>query len=63
MEIFKYGMRLRGIGIGCQPGGIKYWEDTDKTETGYWSYVYYDRQLTKEEVKKYELDFIEKKIK
>lgn len=58
--MYKYGMKLRGFSIGCQPSGVKYYEDTSKLETGYWSYIYYDRELTAEEIKKYELVFISK---
>lgn len=58
MMLYKYGMKARGFSIGCQPGGVKYYEDADKLETGYWNYIYYDRELTEEEMKKYELKFI-----
>lgn len=58
--MYKYGMKLRGFSIGCQPGGVKYYEDVDKLETGYWSYIYYDRQLTETEIYKYDLVFLGK---
>lgn len=54
-KLYKYGMRSRGYSIGCQPSGVVYFEDADKRETGYWSFIFYDRILTDEEVKKYEL--------
>ena len=60
--MYKYGMRLRPCGLGCQPKDMKDWEDTDKQTTGYWSYIYYDRELTQEELYKYELDFIYKEV-
>lgn len=59
MKLYKYGMKARGFSIGCQPGGVKNYEDVSKLETGYWSYIYYDRKLTDEELQKYELKFIE----
>lgn len=52
---FKYGMRLRGFSIGCQPkeGFIRREDDT----TGrYWDIIIYSRPLTDEEVRHYSLD-------
>lgn len=59
--MYKYGMRLRGFSIGCQPmrGLVERQDD----ETGkYHDVLVYDRQLTEEEVKNYELEYIEKNI-
>lgn len=60
--MYKYGMRLRPYGIGCQPKGTKEWQDVDKLATGYWSYIYYDRELTAEEIYRYDLDFLYKEV-
>lgn len=52
---FKYGMRLRGFSIGCQPkeGFIRREDD----QTGrYWDIIIYDRPLTDDETKHYSLD-------
>lgn len=52
---FKYGMRLRGFSIGCQPkeGFIRREDDT----TGhYWDIIIYSRPLTDDEVRHYSLD-------
>lgn len=57
MVIYKYGMRLRPCGIGCQPKGFVECLDGDKQ---YWNYLLYDRELSPKEVADYELDFIEK---
>lgn len=57
---YRYGMRLRGFSIGCQPSGVVSWKDTDKNETGYYSIIGYDRELTAEEMKNYSLDFLGK---
>ena len=55
--MFKYGMRLRGFAPFCQPmKGLDHVEDGDKK---YWNYLFYNRKLTYEEVRNYELDFIE----
>lgn len=55
--IYKYGMRLRGFSIGCQPmAGLIDWTDTSAGP--YYSELTYKRQLTDEEVRDYELDFI-----
>lgn len=55
--MYKYGMRLRGFSIGCQPMmGLNEWKDTDGK---YYSILWYNRELTEQEVKEYELDRLE----
>lgn len=52
---YRYGMRLRGFSIGCQPmkGLLRREDDT----TGkYWDILVYDRELTKDEIHDYELN-------
>lgn len=56
--MYKYGMRLRPCGIGCQPKGFAECLDGDKQ---YWNYLLYDRKLTDDEVRNYELDYIKEK--
>ena len=56
--MYKYGMKLRGYSIGCQPAGVKKHEEADKTTTGYWDIIYYEEKLSQEEEKKYDLEFI-----
>ena len=52
---YRYGMRLRGFSIGCQPKeGLLYREDD--TTGKYWDVIVYDRELTEEEVNHYSLD-------
>lgn len=55
--VYKYGMRLRGFSIGCQPrqGLI---ERIDDPTGRYYDILAYDRQLTDKELEDYELDFI-----
>lgn len=54
---YKYGMRLRGFGPGCQPKeGLLYGED-DITGK-YWDIIVYDRPLTDKEIAEYELDYL-----
>ena len=58
-QVYKYGMRLRGFSMGCQPmrGLIERQDD----QTGrYWDILVYDRKLTDEEVRSFELDELEK---
>ena len=55
IKMYKYGMKLRGFSIGTQPAGVKEWEDTDKSKTGFYSIIKYDRELTAEEVSEYDL--------
>jgi len=57
--LYKYGLRLRGVSIGTQPKGFLYYEDSDKSTTGYWSFVYYKETLSEEDLKKYDMNFIE----
>lgn len=52
---YKYGMIRRGYSMGCQPNGVISWEDVDKKETGFYSIITYLRELTDEEIEKYEL--------
>lgn len=52
---YKYGMRLRGFSIGCQPmkGFLRREDDT----TGkYYDILVYNRPLTESEISEYELD-------
>jgi hypothetical protein len=55
--MYKYGMRLRGFSIGCQPmiGLVRREDDS----TGrYHDVLVYDRQLTDQELEDYELDYL-----
>lgn len=58
--LYKYGLRSRGVSIGTQPSDFIKYEDVDKKTTEYWSFVYYDRELSQEELNKYEMDLIQK---
>ena len=53
--IYRYGMRLRGFSIGCQPrkGFV---EREDDTTGRYYDILVYDRELTEQELADYELD-------
>ena len=52
---FKYGMRLRGFSIGCQPmDGLL--ERQDDPSGRYYDILVYNRRLTDQEVMDYELD-------
>ena len=54
---FTYGMRLRGFSMGCQP--MNGFVDRRDDETGkYYDVLVYDRRLTEDEIRNYELDFI-----
>ena len=55
--MYKYGMRLRGFSIGCQPKEGFYEVKEDKTGK-YWDILIYSRKLTDKEIKDYELDYI-----
>lgn len=59
---YTYGMRLRGFSIGCQPmNGLIGREERPDIDTNlYYDIIAYDRELTEEECKEYELDYIGK---
>lgn len=54
---YRYGMKYRGFSIGCQPRN-GFLERSDDPTGRYYDILAYDRQLTDEEIKNYELDFI-----
>lgn len=53
---FYYGMRLRGYSPGCQPKGVLRREDD--TTGRYHDIIVYDRQLSADEIRDYELEEI-----
>ena len=55
--MFLYGMRLRGFSPGCQPKEGLVERQNDVTGK-YYDILVYNRELTTEELKNYELDFI-----
>ena len=56
--MYKYGMRLRGFSIGCQP--MRGFVERQDDPTGrYHDILIYDRKLTDQEVRDYELDLLE----
>lgn len=56
---YAYGMRLRGYSINCQPkiGLVKVLEDMSKR---FYNILIYNRRLSEEEIKNYELTYIGK---
>ena len=55
MAEYRYGMRLRGFSIGCQPkDGLIKREDSHSSR--YYDIVVYDHPLTEQECSDYELD-------
>lgn len=65
MELYYYGMRLRGFAPSCQPkdGFIECMPDEDRKAiediaTRYHDVLAYNRKLTEKEVEDYELDFL-----
>ena len=59
--MYKYGMKLRGLFIDCQlMSGLMrglIWREDDPTGR-YHDVLVYDRQLTEQEMKNYELDYL-----
>ena len=59
---FTYGMRLRGFSPGCQPmNGLI--ERQDDPKGRYHDLLIYNRELTEEELRDYELDYIQAEIR
>lgn len=57
MNMFKYGMRLRGFAPLCQPKeGLHYIMDDPSGR--YYDILVYDRKLTDKELSDYELDYL-----
>jgi hypothetical protein len=54
-ELYRYGMRLRGFSIGCQPKEGFYTVENDATGR-YHDILVYTRELTDKELTDYELD-------
>lgn len=53
----KYGMRLRGFSIGCQPmRNLDHAEDDPAGK--YWNILYYRERLTERDERDYELDYL-----
>lgn len=56
--MYKYGMRLRGYAPKCQPmDGLTEWHETPDGK--YYGILTYNRRLSEEEVRDYELDELE----
>ena len=57
ISTYKYGMRLRGFSIGCQPMKNLV-ERIDDTSGKYHDILIYSEKLSDEDIKDYELDFL-----
>lgn len=59
MVKWKYGMRLRGFSIGCQPmnGLTDVYDDKDGR---YYDILKYDRELSQKEIEAFDLTFLGK---
>ena len=55
IDEYRYGMRLRGFSIGCQPMG-GFIGRIDDESGKYYDIIIYNRPLSSEEIKNYELD-------
>ena len=55
--MYKYGMRLRGFSLGCQPRD-GFYERLDDLTGKYWDVLVYTRKLTEQELSDYDLDYI-----
>ena len=60
MSTYCYLMRMRPPGPGAVPlEGLRMidYDEEDKDGRHYWGHAYYKRELTKEEMEHYEMDF------
>lgn len=54
---YKYGMRLRGFSIGCQP--MEHLHDVRESDGDpYYSYLFYTEKLTEDQIRNFELDYL-----
>lgn len=60
--MYRYGMRIRGYGIGCQPMHDLYAYKDDITGN-YWSILLYHKKLSDKEVRDYQLDYLGEETK
>lgn len=58
--LYTYGMRLRGYSSGCQPREGFVAADDDVLQE-YHNILYYDRKLSDEDCKNYDLDYLGKR--
>lgn len=58
--IYKYGMKLRECGPGCQPKGFTKCENSKENskDEDYYSYIWYERELSDDEIKQFDLDYL-----
>jgi len=60
MKLYKYGMRLRGFSIGCQPMK-NFWERQDDDGghgRRYHDILLYTEKLGEQDLRNYELDYL-----
>ena len=60
MKLYKYGMRLRGFSIGCQPMK-NFWErqdDDGSHDRHYHDILLYTEKLGDKDLASYELDYL-----
>ncbi len=55
---YRYGMRLREIGIGCQPANHVFYEESNKAKTGYYGILYYASPLPEDDLIRYQLTLL-----
>jgi len=60
MKLYKYGMRLRGFSIGCQPMKNFYERQDDDGSHGrhYHDILIYTEKLGEQDLRNYELDYL-----
>ena len=60
MKLYKYGMRLRGFSIGCQPMKNFYERQDDDESHGrhYHDILVYTEKLGEQDLASYELDYL-----
>lgn len=60
MKLYKYGMRLRGFSIGCQPMKNFYerQDDDGSHDRRYHDILVYTEKLGEQDLRNYELDYL-----
>lgn len=54
--LHKYGMKLRECGPNCQPRGFVKCENLENAD--YYSYIWYEHELSQDDIKQYDLEYL-----
>ncbi len=53
--MYRYRLKYRPLDVGCQPEGFINYSEMNKKQSGFFGELTYNRKLTEDEIRKYEL--------